>query len=290
MGLVPPHSPSIITLGGGTSLFSVPGEETRETPHTSNVSLATSITSVSANSRQRLTPKVQHSLAVRHDGLQLRHTVKMVASLLQNLTVPFLQLGKEISEADRQGERPCATQRCVRVCNEMQQQYLQLVAIARNDYKVLRDKFRLQAVSTKTDLALASRVSDHESEQMVQRYERYRRGRHCEQLQPLKEKSSENMHGLRKQIAVGEGTTMFSPSTEDMRSIPDRRLVGCPSNEYNGCGRDAFSYGKGKGDEQDEHCHIGFDVREDSEKWRRMYDNISLAASSIRSTANHTPK
>ena len=290
MGPLPPQSPGI-TFGGSTSLFSLPGDQTPETPHTSNASLATSITSVSANALQKLPPRPRPGLAVRHDGLQLRHTVKVVTSLLQNLTLFILQLGKVISEADRQGEQPRGTQRYARVCDEIQQQYLQLVAIAKNDYKTLMDRFRLEVESTKTDLVLALKVSDHESEQMVHQYARYRRG-HCDQSQGSRENPSKSMQaGLRGKNVAKTVATMFSPPAEDMTSIPGRRLIGRPSNEYNGCGRDACGVGKGKGDDredEDENCQIAFELREDSEEWRQMYDNISLAASSIRSTANFT--
>ena len=86
---------------------------------------------------------------------------------------------------------------------------------------------------------------------------------------------------------------MLSPSTEDMRSIPDFHLKGVPKRFHGDWMKYASSQSEEKGDkreDKDECSHAGVDARDgfDFEVWRRMYDNVSVAATSIQSSAVQT--
>lgn len=299
MGILPPQSPDTVR-GGGTSLFSLPGESVADTPHTSNVSLATSITSANPRSSS-----MKPQLILQQDGLQLRHTTAIVSSLLQKLNISCQQLNSlNASSINKKAKT------YVRACEEIKQNYLQMLAIEKGDFRALMEAFHLDLLSPKvtTTISLVREVSTDEEDQLVPRSTRWHRNIQTLEwasslaVQPIPEDlhqgelrnpfdgadtslPSHNASFERRDSNIGQDRPdLFSPSTEDMRSWSgDKNAV---PYEYDDLRRQFGSYDRDDGCEdelRDGPCCDFEEPREGSAEWQRMYHNVSLAASSIRS-------
>jgi hypothetical protein len=297
LGLTAPQSPETIR-GGGTSLFSLPEESGAETPHTSNVSLATSITSTYTPYRRRSSVQpVRPQLILQQDGLQLRHTVEVVSSLLQKLTLACLRLTK--LNAKEKGAMNTA-QTYVQACDEIKKIYLDLLVIRRDDARALTEAFYLESQTpraTVCDALLAREVSIDEDDavaaakakvaQVVALASAMRQNTFPEQRE--RQNDSRRYRGSSKSIGRGVNTSLervnlFSPSTEDMRS-----LEVVPA-EFDDLRRQVGSYDRDDASDTEERDGPSLDDSresrdsEESSDWsRRMYQNASLAANSIRS-------
>lgn len=301
LGLIEPQSPDTVR-GGGTSLFSLPEESGAETPHTSNVSLATSITSAYTPRRRRHSSQpARPQLILQQDGLQLRHTVEVVSSLLQKLSLACLKL----KELNSKKKGSAAAQTYVRACDEIKKIYLQFLDIKRDDARALTEIFYLESLTPQTagcNMLLAREVSVDEEEdanmaaktaQVVALAtalapcsfpeQRHTRRRHCD---------SAPLPGKTKNL-VRNKVNLFSPATEDMRSKAtvdneEEFFSGGVPYEFDDLRRQVGSYDRDDEDEQRDGPSLDdYGSRDSAEsEWsRRMYQNVSLAASSIRSNA-----
>lgn len=303
LGLIEPQSPDTVR-GGGTSLFSLPEESGAETPHTSNVSLATSITSAYTPRRRRNSSQpARPQLILQQDGLQLRHTVEVVSSLLQKLSLACLKL-KELNS--KKGS--AAAQTYVRACEEIKQIYLQLLDVKRDDARALAEIFYLESLTPQTagcNMLLAREVSLDEEEdanmaaktaQVVALATALAPCHFPEQRQTRRRhRDSAPASGKIKNL-VRNKVNLFSPATEDMRSKAtnddDEEIFrgGVPF-EFDDLRRQVGSYDRDEDDCDDEQRDgpslddYGSRDSAESEWSRRMYQNVSLAASSIRSNA-----
>lgn len=111
LGILPPESPP---RGGDTSVFSLPSDST---PMTSNVSVATTITTAAAAEQARY-----------HNGLAIRRTIQSVSSCLQHLS------------------QVCQQVISVHATKEIKRVYTDLLAIGSQDLKAVVDAFELDAI------------------------------------------------------------------------------------------------------------------------------------------------
>jgi len=284
LGLIQPQSPETVR-GGGTSLFSLPDESGVETPHTSNVSIGTTITSVNTFSPKN---QSQQKLLLKHNGLQLRHTMKVVASLMQKLTLACLQLGELPKE-----DGASSLERYVSACKNMKCLYLKLVAVAKEDYKAFMDVFHLEAVNQAREMVLADADANFQDQARTRLKQQQvlalasALGSSCPVQHQLEVQYRSGYGDRRSQksmkavisaptVPCEEQALLFSPSTQDMRSH-----TTC---DYDDLRRQMGSYDREDSSDREERDGVcDYDARENSEEWKRMYDNVSLAASSIRS-------
>ena len=208
----------------------------------------------------------------------------------------------------------------------MKQLYLQLVAVAKEDYKALMEVFHLELVDSsphRDNMVLARPVSaDEDDQRMAQQQvlgalasalgppfpEQRQRGDGRRHRYDDQRPHGSSHHSYtrraslpaalpaprRDEPTVGDCGLLFSPSTEDMRSKTGHGPLDYVPYEYDDLRRQTGSYDRDDSDDREERdgpcCDDDLDVREDSEEWRRMYENVSLAASSIRSSAEFTSK
>jgi hypothetical protein len=110
--------------GGDTSLFSLPSESMDRTPHTSNVSITTTITSAVTPTKNR----------PQRDGLRLHRTLEVISTLFYRLSAACSQLSQLSATS---------TDSSVEATEEIRQTYIQLVFIHAADLKALIDVFQL---------------------------------------------------------------------------------------------------------------------------------------------------
>jgi hypothetical protein len=300
----PPQTPATVVRGGGTSLFSLPEESGAETPHTSNVSVGTSITSVHTNSARRH-GAMRPQLVLGQDGLQLRQSVHVVSSLLQKLSLACLELGELSSKRE--------ASKYVLVCDSIKKLYLQMVAVKREDALALMDTFYLESLPSSSCAMIAREVSaDEEDFRSVPTQSRDsevailpppitaamligtsehgggtasfvdRMGNSRPFGGSFRREAVPNHQENDHQPIASRGMSMFSPSTEDMRS----KASDCVPFEYDDLRRQVGSYDRDDLDESEERdgpCEDGYETQVDSVDWRQMYQNASLAATSLRS-------
>ena len=121
-----PESPDA-NRGGDTSLFSLPSDSAN-TPHTSNVSVTTTITSAISPARNAY-PMGRHA-----DGVRLRRTLEAVSTLLDRLSRACSKL-KLATNSSNEVSKLAA--------EEVKRVYLQLLAIKSDDLNALINSFEL---------------------------------------------------------------------------------------------------------------------------------------------------
>lgn len=270
LGIAPPESPDI-ACGGGTSVFTLPEDSASGTPHTSNVSMATSITSANPRSSYSFRP----CRILQHDGLQLRHNIAIICSLVQKLTLSCQQLGSICLERPDVKDAANA-KKYVEACKEIKQKYLQLIGMSKDDIRAVMDAFQLDLVSSQI-------ASADEDEQMIISNQLWNRTIFRNPF----EGEAEVLHSqsgpfLKCQTNVSlERASMFSPCSEDMRTKSEKNMP----HEYDDLRRQLGSYDRDENqqEEREGSPQDNVEPKEGSEEWKRMYRNVSLAASSIRS-------
>jgi len=199
--------------GGDSSLFSLPSEST--TPHTSNLSMTSTITTHhSPNRRSKEHMEVQASA--------IRRLTEIMATILQKLT---LACNNIFSKHD-----------VVRAMEDVKRNYMQLISLNRIDLTTFVDAFVIDESDGDAPPSpnIVRQVSNDDHEHpFLDNY--------------LRESSRQLMsnfgHGTTTQIQVKD--SMFSPNSEDMRTVTVvvedddenncddlRRTVG--SNDYEG--------------------------------------------------------
>jgi hypothetical protein len=247
-------------------------------------------------------------LILQQDGLQLRHTTAIISSLLQKLNISCQQLTSlNTSFLNKKAET------YVGACEEIKQNYLQMLAIEKADFRALMEAFHLDLFSPKvtTTISLVREVSIDEEDQLVPRNTRWHRNNQTlewasslavqtipEDLQQGELRNpfdvadtslpSQNASFERRDSDLGQNRPdVFSPSTEDMRSWPgDKRSEKVVPYEYDDLRRQFGSYDRDddcEDERRDGPCCEFEEPREGSAEWQRLYHNVSLAASSIRS-------
>lgn len=306
LGIVPPESPPTVR-GGDTSLFSLPGESGVDTPHTSNVSVATSITSVNPFSPRHRAQGVRPQLILQQDGLQMRHTIESFTSLLQKISINCRQLKmlKGCKTSCEATDHAPAPQTYVKACEEMKQNYLQLLGIPKEDLKALMEAFKLELVSPQSSLMTLTReVSEDEDERPL-----IAEVKPQPRLRASSDNVSQSLSLAMAAMAAARGSTallsssqtnnecrrfnqkseanLFSPTTQDMRSTNGSGDGGKPESRLEDLRRQIGSFDRdevrGGDDERRDGPPPSDEPREGSEEWKQMYQNVVLAASSIRS-------
>jgi hypothetical protein len=109
--------------GGDTSLFSLPEESM--TPHTSNASMATTITSQPSSPQPHNVPS--------SDAVAVRRTIEFLTTILQRLSLSV----KRLMETTGRASSPEA----IRATEEMKRHYLQLMQLKNSDLNAVSDAF-----------------------------------------------------------------------------------------------------------------------------------------------------
>ena len=138
--------------GGDTSVFSLPADSDSATPMTSNKSVATSIaTSITTlpNSARFHRPTGQNHPS---NGLQIRRTIEIYSSLLQNLSLACLRL-IDLSTKNGTSSSSCDfKESSIRVTEELKRYYLQIMAMEMDDLRSLANAFRFDVTSSRLDI------------------------------------------------------------------------------------------------------------------------------------------
>lgn len=230
-----PESPTTVR-GGDTSLFSLPESEHDTTPHTSNVSLTTTITSAWSPLKQTSTR--------RNESSHLRRTVEAAATLFDRLSAACSKLVQISTPSDTS----------IRAAEEIKRIYLQLISIHPDDMKALIDSFQLDL----PPLQISRTVSADCDEQRADIRQSsslglpppvpLTRSRGALIRNPAQEIVARSL-GIRFEAPKvnlipdeEEGHNLFSPTTVDMKSIEEsrdevedvRRTVGSFDREDNG--------------------------------------------------------
>ena len=142
-----PKSPETLR-GGDTSLFSLPSATT--TPHTSNVSLATSITT-------RVSPRYESPPKWTEQGRTVRRAIEITSTLVQNMS----EACEKLLETDRPG-----SDKAIRATEAIKRTYLQLMAVARSDLEALVQSFFYNGAPT----AIVRQVSHEDGEHNTHRH------------------------------------------------------------------------------------------------------------------------
>jgi hypothetical protein len=120
-----PESPETVR-GGDTSLYSLPSDSANTTtPHTSNVSMTTTITSAFSPNRK----------GRQQDGVRLRRTIEAIATLLERLSLACTKLAQLSSTSNETS---------IKATEEVKRLYLQLLAIKTEDLSALIDAFEVE--------------------------------------------------------------------------------------------------------------------------------------------------
>ena len=122
-------------------MFSLPSEST--TPHTSNMSMATTITSKPSPYRST------RSTVPTHVAGQIRRTIEIVSTLLEKMSLACHKLANDPSSED-----------VIRATEEIKRNYLQLTALKSQDVRSVVDTFFV--VDTTGEMPLARQVSSDE--------------------------------------------------------------------------------------------------------------------------------
>lgn len=267
LGLSTPQSPETIR-GGGTSLFSLPEESGAETPHTSNVSLATSITSARTPCRRRApTQPVRPQLVLQQGGLQLRHTVEIVSSLLQKLTLACFKLSKLNANKEEGSTMP---QTYVRACEEMKKIYLQFLDVKKEDAKALSDAFFLESQTPHCDVVVTREVCIDEDDAKVAA----KTAQVVALAAAMRASTFPDQHPRPRGSSNLNGVNLFAHKEDVPMEYDDlRRQVGSYDRDEEA--DDELREGPSLDD-------LGSRDSQESDWSRRMYRNVALAASSLR--------
>jgi hypothetical protein len=208
-----PKSPATLR-GGDTSLFSLPSQSgTNITPHTSNVSLTTTITSA-------FSPE-KHGFHFQQKNL--RQTTETIVSLFDRLGAACTKL---------MGESFSSSNVSIMAAEEITRVYLQLQTISVGNLEALVDSFELDVMS----LPISPLISDDQGENM-DTSDKPTTIVPVPEMKPPAEESSNSAQQLVSQTMAlstavveekenrGEGNSVFSPCTADMMSIEVSRNV-----------------------------------------------------------------
>jgi len=223
------------------------------TPHTSNVSVGSSITSANTLVTRRRTKQLQPQLILQQDGLQLRHTIEVVSSLLQWLTLSCVHLG-ELSDQTTNGP---GAKGYVEAVDTIKKIYLELVAIQKEDFRALAEAFHLELFSKSSSLSqsdakstmgtlgsLAREVSADEDDpkhppqdNRLEQKERvlalvssmgsslFQERSRSDRASPASSSSRDDDNFKNRECngqSVQQPENLFSPCTQDMRSLTGR--------------------------------------------------------------------
>lgn len=214
MGIVPIESPPSRPRGGDTSVFTLPSASAG-TPMTSNVSFSTTI----ASSQQ--TSRVPH---FRVDGLKVRHTIEIVSTLLQKLSLCCDAL------VNMKG---LSTEKTVRITKEIKRNYLQLISVDHCMLRALVDSFELEVLLPPTLSQIVSADDDDEGNQF---YHAQQSQAQAVVLPPPRvirsgfPKTSAPSYSSSQRSDVSSSHDLFSPQTLDMMS--DRQVPATVPEEY----------------------------------------------------------
>jgi hypothetical protein len=224
LGIVPPDTPPEHHQrgrgGGDTSVFTLPSDSA-DTPMTSNVSITTTIESVSRNmSSSSFLRPLKH----QPNGLQIRRTIEIVSTLVQRLSVACRALADMSS---------LQTEKSVRITKDIKNTYLQLIAMDHCDLRALVDAFELElsSLSSRPSMFITNLIStDADDEQQL-----HGAGAAaapsggCSIIPPpnLERKSTarnsspvpEDFKSIEYSESGSSGTNLFSPCTDDMKSL-----------------------------------------------------------------------
>lgn len=203
--------------GGDTSLFSLPSESA--TPCTSNVSLATTITSKPSPYRRN-----QPQSSSTQEAGHIRRTIEIVSTLLQKLTTACHEMANRKSPQD-----------AIRATEGIKRNYLQLMTMKNQDIRSVVDAFIVGV----TDMPLTRAVSVEEDQACL-------REQPIVSMPPpqaISQSATQMQYVVKGNVATAPGhwQDMFSPCTDDLQSVPIepddeceaddlRRTVG--SNDY----------------------------------------------------------
>ncbi|GAX21815.1 hypothetical protein FisN_30Hh014 [Fistulifera solaris] len=195
LGMVHPETPDVVR-GGDTSVFSLPSG-CDETPMTSNVSLTTTITSAVTTPNGRKNGKMKPFV----DGLVLRRTIDIFCTLLEKLTQSCHTL---LDKWGTSKQWHAGSEVSIRVTEEIKRTYLQLLAMEIADLHSLVDCFVYHASP------LAIPYEDDKLFEVDQRPNGF--------VLP-------SLDSYRRMVTLKEEGVperdLFSPSTEDMRTLPN---------------------------------------------------------------------
>ena len=202
MGIVAMDSPTTRRRGGDTSVFSWP-TASADTPMTSNVSFSTTI----ASSQQKSIRPPFHA-----DGLKIRHTVEIVSTLIQKLTLCC----QELARMDG-----LKTDKTVRLTRDIKRNYLQLIAVDHHMLRALVDSFELDVLPA----SLSQIVSNDEDEEV---YRFWRADANSSQnvvmpppqvVRNTHTKATGHSRPVSLQSISSSSHDLFSPQTQDMMSV-----------------------------------------------------------------------
>jgi hypothetical protein len=229
-----PNSPDIVR-GGDTSLFSLPSESAAgdATPHTSNVSLTTTITSAVSFDK--------HS---RHMGypmnrVNMRRALEAVSTLFDRLSAACLKLVDVLSTK---------SDASVKAAEEIKRVYLLLLTLPVEELKALIDSFELDLLPMQITRPVSEDRDDSASATdntaFLSQPQPFVRSSGSIAQQLVTQTMGLRLESLKVDVVEDdeEGEVfLFSPNTEDMNSIEQsthtgtvddlRRTVGSFDNE-----------------------------------------------------------
>ena len=183
------------------------------TPHTSNVSLTTTITS--AFSPEKNSRQMGYSL----ERVNLRRALENVSTLFDKLSAACVKLGDAMS---------AKSDASIKASEEIKSVYMQLMKLSVEDLKALIDSFELDLLP----LQITRLVSEDHGESAHGRTRTsllslpqplFRSGRHISATaqQLVTQTMGIPVESLKVNVVEDdeEGANLFSPSTEDMNSI-----------------------------------------------------------------------
>ena len=206
-----PQSPETIR-GGDTSLFSLPSESAADTtPHTSNVSLTTTITSA-------FSPEKRH-LGYSLERVNIRRALNTVSNLFDSLSIACGKLAEVMAAKSDNSVEASAEIKCI---------HLQLMKLSVEDLKALIDSFELDLLPLQITRPVSQDHGEGADNNMNSSF--------LSQPQPLarsgyihstaQELVQQTMNIPIEPLGVNvveqdeeDGINLFSPSTEDMNSI-----------------------------------------------------------------------
>jgi len=210
-----PQSPE--PMGGAdTSLFSLPSESANDTtPHTSNVSLTTTITSSFSPERNKI--------GYFSERGSVRLAMERVTELFSILDSIFVELLNGIT----------TSKDTIRVAEGMKQIYIDLMKLSVESLKGLIDSFELEFLTMKTARVVSIDNDAHAQHQTLATQKcMAKSAQHVSQTMGI------SMDSLQMDILKDEekAANLFSPSTEDMKSIEQSTTtfedLGCTADNF----------------------------------------------------------
>lgn len=195
---------------GESCQFSLPSESAADsTPHTSNVSLPTTITSAFSPEKGR------HQTSYQQGRSSLRRSIETISVLFEKMSGVLLG----VARAALQGLPPSTE--VIEVINAI---YLEMQSVDADDLKALIDSFELDLVPLK----ISRQVSEDPVDAIVDEKQRNRSTNDpiiCRSTDPLAKQLGNQTRDLPPIMVDDDGENgerdlyLFSPATEDMNSI-----------------------------------------------------------------------